>query len=90
MYVIIGRQSGLPGMHAMRHDHRQVNRKERMHERIWYVTLALKSRVRRERGQTLIEYAVLLAFIAIVVVTAVLAFGTALRDYWQNIVNMFP
>jgi Flp pilus assembly pilin Flp len=74
----------------MRHDRRQVNRKERMRERIWYVTLALRNRVRRERGQTLIEYAVLLAFIAIVVVTAVLAFGTALRDYWQNIVNMFP
>ena len=61
-----------------------------MHERIRYVTLALRNRFRRERGQTLIEYAVLLAFIAIVVVTAVLAFGTALRDYWQNIVNMFP
>jgi Flp pilus assembly pilin Flp len=61
-----------------------------MHERTLYVTLALRNRVRRERGQTLIEYAVLLAFIAIVVVTAVLAFGTALRDYWQNIVNMFP
>jgi Flp pilus assembly pilin Flp len=74
----------------MRRDRRQVNRKERMHERIRYVTLALRNRFRRERGQTLIEYAVLLAFIAIVVVTAVLAFGTALRDYWQNIVNMFP
>ena len=61
-----------------------------MHERTLYVTLALRNLVRRERGQTLIEYAVLLAFIAIVVVTAVLAFGTALRDYWQNIVNMFP
>ena len=61
-----------------------------MHERIWYITLALRNRVCRERGQTLIEYAVLLAFIAIVVVTAVLAFGTALRDYWLNIVNMFP
>jgi Flp pilus assembly pilin Flp len=77
-------------MHATQHDHRKVNRKERMHERTLYVTLALRNRVRRERGQTLIEYAVLLAFIAIVVVTAVLAFGTALRDYWQNIVNMFP
>ena len=61
-----------------------------MRERIWYVTLALRNLVRRERGQTLIEYAVLLAFIAIVVVTAVLAFGTALRDYWRNIVTMFP
>ena len=61
-----------------------------MHERIRYVTLALRNRFRRERGQTLTEYAVLLAFIVIVVVTAVLAFGTALRDYWQNIVNMFP
>jgi len=74
----------------MRYDHCQVNRKERMHERIWHVTQALRNRFRHERGQTLIEYAVLLAFIAIVVVTAVLAFGTALRDYWQNIVNMFP
>ena len=42
------------------------------------------------RGQTLMEYAVLLAFIAIVVVGAVLAFGNALREYWENIVNMFP
>ena len=61
-----------------------------MHERIWYVTLALRNRFRRQSGQTLTEYAVLLAFIVILVVSAVLTFGDALRAFWQNIVNMFP
>ncbi len=75
----------------MRYDRRQVNRKEQMHERIWYVTLTLRNRGRHERGQTLTEYAVLLAFIAIAVVTAVFIFGNALRDYWNNTVStLFP
>ena len=40
---------------------------------VWHLALALKNRLRRERGQTLMEYAVLLAFIVILVVAAVFA-----------------
>jgi Flp pilus assembly pilin Flp len=58
-----------------------------MHERIRYVALAVANRFRREKGQTLTEYALLLTFIAIVVASAVLTFGKALSAYWVNIVN---
>ena len=71
----------------MQRDRRRVNRKERMHERIRYITLALRNRFRRQSGQTLTEYAVLLAFIAVLVAGAVVAFGEALKAYWLDIVH---
>jgi Flp pilus assembly pilin Flp len=75
----------------MLHDRRQVNRKELMYDRMWYVTLAVRNRFRCQSGQTLMEYAVLLAFIAIFVVVAVRLFGVALSAYWQNkILAKFP
>ena len=62
-----------------------------MDERIWYVALAVRNRFSRQRGQTLTEYAVLLAFIVILVVIAVGSFGGALSAFWQsNIVDKFP
>ena len=62
-----------------------------MQELMWRFILVLKNRLRRERGQTLMEYAVLLAFIALLVVAAAIAFGGALSAYWQNgIVIKFP
>ena len=62
-----------------------------MEKQMCLVTLALRSQFRRESGQTLAEYALLLAFIAILVVGAVALFGGALLDYWQNsIVAKFP
>lgn len=42
---------------------------------------------RDEKGQDLAEYALLLAFIAIVVVAAATLLGTNLSTYFQNIGN---
>jgi Flp pilus assembly pilin Flp len=62
-----------------------------MPERIGQRYLELRNRLQCEGGQTLAEYAMLLAFIAIVVVVAVALFGQNLLVYWQNhIVAMFP
>ena len=62
-----------------------------MHEQIGYVALAVRNRFRRQSGQTLTEYAVLLAFIVILVAIAVGSFGSALSAFWQSsIVDKFP
>jgi Flp pilus assembly pilin Flp len=66
-------------------------RKELMMDPVWRLAVTLRNRLCRERGQTLMEYAVLLAFIALLVVVAVALFGSALHAYWQNnIVIKFP
>ena len=58
---------------------------------MYHIAQALRNRLRREDGQTLMEYAVLIAFIALLVVAVVALFGGALHDYWQNnIVAKFP
>ena len=62
-----------------------------MHEHIGYIALAVGNRFRRQNGQTLTEYAVLLAFIVLLAVGAVSIFGGALSAFWQgNIVDKFP
>jgi pilus assembly protein Flp/PilA len=45
---------------------------------------------RFEKGQGLVEYALILALIAIVVFVAVALAGTALRDKFQQINDSFP
>lgn len=41
----------------------------------------------RERGQTMAEYALILMLIALVVIVATGAFGTALNTYYSSIVG---
>jgi Flp pilus assembly pilin Flp len=56
-------------------------------QRAW---IMLRRFVRAERGQDLIEYAMLSALIAVVAVTAVTTLGYQLRTVlWQTIVNNF-
>jgi Flp pilus assembly pilin Flp len=46
---------------------------------------------RREEGQTLVEYAMLIMLIALVVIGVVTVLGETLRDvYYQVIVDEFP
>ena len=62
-----------------------------MQEQVRYIAQALRNRFRREDGQTLMEYALLLAFIALLVVVAVAVLGGALMNFWQdNIIAKFP
>jgi Flp pilus assembly pilin Flp len=62
-----------------------------MHQHIGYITLAVRNRFSRQSGQTLTEYAVLLAFIVILVAAAISSFGKTLLDYWNNnLVLKFP
>ena len=44
----------------------------------------------REEGQGLVEYALIILFIAIVVVAALLLFGPALGNMYSIVVNSWP
>jgi len=45
---------------------------------------------RRERGQTLTEYALIIAFVAIVLVTALTFLGSNLEQIYTNISETYP
>ena len=62
-----------------------------MKETMWQGYLALSNQLRYEEGASLTEYAVLLAFIVLLVIAAVAAFGGALSILWQeSIVGRWP
>jgi pilus assembly protein Flp/PilA len=46
--------------------------------------------VREDQGQDLVEYAMLLALIAIVVAVGVTAFGGALNGFYAGLFNAIP
>ena len=46
--------------------------------------------LKREEGQTLAEYALLLALIAIVVIAALLVLGTRISTVFENITKQLP
>ena len=50
------------------------------------VRLCLTS-VRREEGQTMTEYGILLALIAVVVIVALLLLGPAIRNVFTSVTN---
>ena len=50
---------------------------------MWKVWLALKS----QKGQSLVEYALILALVAIVVITALTALGGGAKDAMENVSN---
>jgi pilus assembly protein Flp/PilA len=54
---------------------------------MYLVLERLKSMVRRDEGQDLLEYALLIALIAIVCVGAITLAGTHVRDTFTNIAN---
>ena len=49
--------------------------------------LTLRERTRREEGQALVEYALILFLIAVVCITVLTALGTGVRNTLQSIVN---
>jgi pilus assembly protein Flp/PilA len=51
--------------------------------------VALRELARHENGATLAEYALLLAFIALVCVLAITALGGSLRDIYQDFAGAF-
>jgi pilus assembly protein Flp/PilA len=44
----------------------------------------------KESGQGLVEYALIIALVAIVIIIAVTAFGESLLDYYQYIIDSWP
>jgi pilus assembly protein Flp/PilA len=44
----------------------------------------------QERGQGLVEYALILVLIAVVVVGVLVAFGPFLGNLYSSVVNLFP
>jgi pilus assembly protein Flp/PilA len=62
------------------------------HIRHWSLVAAtapvvLRERMRREEGQALVEYALILFLIAVVCIAVLTALGTGVRDTLQSIVN---
>jgi pilus assembly protein Flp/PilA len=51
------------------------------------LAVALRARLQREDGQTLVEYAFLVAFIAIVVLVAVQLLGTNVSSLFNSVAN---
>jgi pilus assembly protein Flp/PilA len=47
----------------------------------------VKTNARREEGQTMAEYGLILAVIAVVVVVTLITLGTSLRDEVQKVVD---
>jgi pilus assembly protein Flp/PilA len=45
---------------------------------------------REEEGQTLVEYGLLISFIALAVITAMSLFGKKLTNYYNNANNQIP
>ena len=43
-----------------------------------------------EGGQTLVEYALIIAFVAIVLIGALVFFGVSLSDIYESFANAFP
>ena len=43
-----------------------------------------------EEGQGLVEYSMIIAFIAIAIIVALTLFGTTLRTYYENIAAALP
>lgn len=58
-----------------------------MLDRFNTLVLSLYARAQREEGQTMAEYAMVLALIAIAVIVAVTGIGTALKGQFQNVAS---
>jgi pilus assembly protein Flp/PilA len=58
-----------------------------MLEHIAYAATALRERMRREEGQALVEYALILFLIAVVCIAVLTALGQGVQNTLQSIVN---
>jgi pilus assembly protein Flp/PilA len=45
---------------------------------------------KKERGQGMVEYALLIVLLAVVVIIMIAAMGTAVSDMYSHIVSAFP
>jgi len=52
-----------------------------------YLYLWIKNWLKADKGQDLVEYAMLLAFIALIVIVALRLAGPAINTVWNNIVT---
>jgi len=55
-----------------------------------YVKLLVARFVRDEEGQDLVEYAMLVALIALIAAVGVAAFGTAINTWFSNLATEIP
>ena len=53
--------------------------------RDWYELVRIQ--LRREEGQTMAEYGLLIAFIAIVALVGITLLGTSLKDFFTSLAN---
>jgi len=53
------------------------------------MTFSIPRGLRREEGQGLVEYALIILFVAVVLVAALTTFGGTLSGLYQQVVNTF-
>jgi pilus assembly protein Flp/PilA len=53
--------------------------------RDWYELVRIQ--LRREEGQTMAEYGLLIAFIAVVALVGITLLGTSLKDFFTSLAN---
>ncbi len=58
------------------------------YEKLWHYLAGVLPQAKRENGQALGEYALILAFVAMVAVIALTALGLALPGFWDPLLNI--
>ena len=58
------------------------------YEKLWRYLVCVLPRAKREDGQALGEYALILAFIAMAAVLALTALGLAISGSWEPLLNV--
>jgi len=58
------------------------------YEKLWHYLVGVLPRAKREDGQALGEYALILAFVAMAAVLALTALGLVLPGFWEPLLNV--
>jgi Flp pilus assembly pilin Flp len=66
-----------------------TKKEERMLHLIQRVAVALKSRTEREEGQTLVEYALIIALVSVALVASLEALADGIDGVFQDILGAF-
>ncbi|MBI5958998.1 MAG: pilus assembly protein [Chloroflexi bacterium] len=54
---------------------------------LWQWLLSLRDQVRENRGQGLVEYALILILVAMVVIVVLMLFGPSLSEIFANVID---
>ena len=58
------------------------------YEKLWHYLVCVLPQIKREDGQALGEYALVLTFVAMAAVLALTALGLAISGFWEPLLNV--